>query len=128
MLILRSVCFLEFSIFWISLDSDGCLSRTFCFMRLTTESLSLLTYSTSINHGAHPLAMDATSGNARSSDANALDPPSRSRASPLAEEKRGASGTPLPRESNRQLPSSNLLEISFIIIKHLKKFYFCEVS
>ncbi len=34
------------------------------------------------------------SGNVRGSNANALDPPSRSRASPLAEEKRGASGTP----------------------------------
>ena len=34
------------------------------------------------------------SGNVRGSNANALDPPSRSRASPLAEDKRDASGTP----------------------------------
>ncbi len=34
------------------------------------------------------------SGNVRGSNANALDPPSRSRASPLAREERDASGTP----------------------------------
>ncbi|MDZ4713678.1 MAG: hypothetical protein SGI89_15325, partial [bacterium] len=57
-------------------------------------SLSLLNFSKLYYFGAHPLVMDATSGNARGSDANALDPPSRSRASPLAKEERDASGTP----------------------------------
>jgi len=37
-------------------------------------SLSLLDFCEIYNHGAHPLVVDATSGNARGSDANALDP------------------------------------------------------
>ena len=57
-------------------------------------SLSLLNFCEIYNHGAHPLAMDATSGNARGSDANALDPPSRSRASPLARTRGVRAGLP----------------------------------
>ena len=37
-------------------------------------SLSLLNFSVLYNFGAHPLAMDAHSGNARGSNANTLDP------------------------------------------------------
>ena len=51
----------------------------FCIARLRRHS--------SFSHGR-------PSGNVRGSNANALDPPSRSRASPLAEEERSASGTP----------------------------------
>lgn len=59
----------------------------FCIARLRRRS--------SFNHGR-------PSGNARGSNANALDPPSRSRASPLAEDERDASGTPFTQafESN----------------------------
>src|SRR3989344_4807121 len=43
-------------------------------------SLPLLDSVASVYGGAHPLAMDAHSGNVRGANARALDPPSRSRA------------------------------------------------
>ena len=68
-------------------------------------SLSLLNFCELYNFGAHPLAMDAHSGNARGSNANALAParvnthtlPTHARANPPAKEERGASGTPLDK-------------------------------
>ena len=55
----------------------------FCIARLRRRS--------SFSHGR-------PSGNVRGSNANALDPPSRSRASPLAEDERDASGGSLNRQ------------------------------
>ena len=60
-------------------------------------SLSLLNFCEIYNHGAHPLAMDATSGNARGSDANAhlTHPPVRVCTKPRSQGQEGASGAPL---------------------------------
>ena len=58
-------------------------------------SIARLRRRSSFSHGR-------PSGNVRGSNANALDPPSCSRASPLAEDERGASWTPFTQafESN----------------------------
>src|SRR3989344_364161 len=59
-------------------------------------SLPLLDFVASVYGGAHPLAMDAHSENARGANPCALAPPPRSRAHPPpAKNRRIAGGTPL---------------------------------
>lgn len=72
----RTTPFLVF----ISAVCSVAFASDFCIARLRRRS--------SFSHGR-------PSGNVRGSNANALDPPSRSRASPLAEGERGASGSSL---------------------------------
>jgi len=80
--------------------SFGVRPRTTPLLVFTLEfvvSLPLLDSVASVYGGAHPLAMDAHSGNARGANACALDPPSRSRAHPAREgQEESRAGLPKP--------------------------------
>ena len=68
--------------------SISCLVCSFRFR----EWIAIRVRHSSFSHGR-------PSGNVRGSNANALDPPALSRASPLAREERDASGTPREKTS-----------------------------
>jgi len=98
--------------------------------RLFAVSLSLLNFSIARLRRRSSFSHGRPSGNVRGSNANALDPPSLSRASPLAREERDASGTPLnPLLHSRENLTFSIFNI-FAILNFFNKslpLLFCDV-